>query len=535
MKKIFILAVFAFLVSAPLMAQYSPCYNDAYAEGQDCFRKGNYKKALKLFKEAKACPDSNVAAADEMINKCSLKIEEQEKRKDRERREEAERLAREAEEKRLRAEETSMAKNGYMSIDRVRFINVNYNYRREITVVSEGQLYDEELRYVMPVVCYKGLDTKTDTVALYVKLFDKNHNLLVNQSSPEGYTYYCLSIVNPGDDQELQLKPWGNGTNNYYTQGEYHFELYCNENRLYSTYFNVNKALPKDFPVCISVGSDAEIFLNGVSRGKNTWRGRLVPGQYEVVCKKAGYRDSEKKIITVTESTQEQPFYVDPPQPIYVSFEVKSDPKRAKLVFDGIERGTTPITLSKVMVGDHTLMLDKKGYRSYSKTISVTEGMGDLNITMDKPRRRRSFGVFFLDFVAGDFKSDDLMIGGHAAICPRRVGCYVQYLHGMESSSSRTTGGLVFRLTRDYVDFQLYTGAGYGRFSSSQSDVNKSFLMDFGGRLSWRSRSGWAMWDLMGGCYVTPKGNVYPYAGIGTGFSLIGAVTMLTLWASGVL
>ncbi len=78
MKKSFILLLTALLSTATLLAQYSPCYEAAFAEGKRLYNAGQYAQANKYFNEAKGCPDPNTAAANEWIGKCNKKLEEQE-------------------------------------------------------------------------------------------------------------------------------------------------------------------------------------------------------------------------------------------------------------------------------------------------------------------------------------------------------------------------------------------------------------------------------------------------------------------------
>ena len=76
MKKHFLILLTALLSTAPLLAQYSPCYEAAFAEGKRLFEAKQYSEAKKYFNEAKDCPDSDTVAADEWIRKCKAKIAE---------------------------------------------------------------------------------------------------------------------------------------------------------------------------------------------------------------------------------------------------------------------------------------------------------------------------------------------------------------------------------------------------------------------------------------------------------------------------
>lgn len=60
----------ALLSTIPLVAQYSPCYEAAFAEGKRLYEAGKYAQAKNYFNEAKSCPDPNTIVVDEWIGKC---------------------------------------------------------------------------------------------------------------------------------------------------------------------------------------------------------------------------------------------------------------------------------------------------------------------------------------------------------------------------------------------------------------------------------------------------------------------------------
>lgn len=536
MKKIVLLTIMTLFAIVPLSAQYSPCYKTAFAEGKSFYDSGHYNKALERFNEAKKCPDPNMAEVTSMIQKCRNKIEEY----DEKRRLEEEKKR---EQDSLLALERTLAEKGYMEIKGVYFVNVNYVGGNIVPLSQKGApLYDTDLRYIRPIVKYKSLDTKNDTVTLYVKMLDRNGKLLKDYNSFGEFTYSCRSIIRPNNDT-LCLKPWGNGKKDYYSSGEYGFELWIYDNNtdsykeLHSALFHVENAPLKEIPVELSVGLDAEIWINGVLRGKQNWTGTLSPGQHKIVCKKEGHLDSEKT-ITLKEGMPGQVIELTPPKPLG-TLNIKSKPESAHLYVDGkpckVDKNNfdeSPFHIDNVSMGEHKIRLEKTGYKDYNGTVFLSEEKRDGKLDV-KMERERKLGYFFLDFVTGNFIQEDRMLGAHFAVCPRYVGGYGQFLYGIDYSSYQATTGVTVRLTRDYVDLQLYTGAGYGCFRTSQYEEDASFLIDFGGRLGWRSRTQWAMWDVMGGCSVTPDGKWYPYAGVGTGFSLSGAVAMLILWANG--
>lgn len=70
MKRIILYLFNTLLLGGSLIAQYSPCYEAAFAEGKRLYNQGKYTQAKKYFNEAKDCPDPNTVAANEWIGKC---------------------------------------------------------------------------------------------------------------------------------------------------------------------------------------------------------------------------------------------------------------------------------------------------------------------------------------------------------------------------------------------------------------------------------------------------------------------------------
>jgi PEGA domain len=66
------------------------------------------------------------------------------------------------------------------------------------------------------------------------------------------------------------------------------------------------------------------------------------------------------------------------------SIVIKSDPEAAEITINGKFVGTTPSTI-QLAPGDHTVLIEKAGFRSWQKTISVTAGSSaTLSATLDR-------------------------------------------------------------------------------------------------------------------------------------------------------
>lgn len=216
MKKLIYTFLIALLSTAPLLAQYSPCYEAAFAEGQRLFKNGQYTEAKKYFNEAKNCPDPNEAAAKDMIGKCDREI----KRKN----ELAEELKREQE----------AARSAYMNILKVEFGNVI----KDGTIIDEfgSELYSSDMRYLKPKIKYNALLDEDRTVTVDVKIFRPDKSMM---NSPKDYTWSETFTVNAGYNKTKKLSGWGNDDKSSYSAGTYGFELWHDGNRFFKTTFTI--------------------------------------------------------------------------------------------------------------------------------------------------------------------------------------------------------------------------------------------------------------------------------------------------------
>lgn len=221
-RKILILLV-ALLSAAPLLAQYSPCYEAAFAEGKRLYEAKKYSEAKKYFNEAKDCPDSNTAAANEWIGKCSARIKES---------------TPSPSPTPKPSPTTNAAKSAYMDIRKVEFGNSTKN---RTTIDEFGSvLYCSDMRYLIPKIIYDGLINENRTVTLDVKIKGPDGSLKSGKNSPPNYTWSESFTVYTGIGRTKELWGWGNNDESTYTEGTYGFELWQEGNLVYKTTFVIN-------------------------------------------------------------------------------------------------------------------------------------------------------------------------------------------------------------------------------------------------------------------------------------------------------
>jgi len=162
------------------------------------------------------------------------------------------------------------------------------------------------------------------------------------------------------------------------------YRIMVTKGELYKTYnstFSIRKGettriaphLESNFAeTTITVDGGAEIFIDGVSRGRGKWTGPLKSGTHDVECRMDRHRPSSRQ-ITVRPDMSET-FTLNAPTPIMGSVYVTSTPLEAKVFLDGREMGLTPWELRNVLIGPHTVRVVKDNYRAEEQTVEVQEG-----------------------------------------------------------------------------------------------------------------------------------------------------------------
>ena len=127
--------------------------------------------------------------------------------------------------------------------------------------------------------------------------------------------------------------------------------------------------------------AEAEIFLNGESKGTGSWTGELLPAIYQVETRRDGF---QTRFLTLTVDIQEvRTVSLPEPLQLYGKLQVKSTPFNATVLLDGEEIGTTPLLKNSVTVAPHRVELRLEGYRNYVTMIEVNEtGVTEFEYTL---------------------------------------------------------------------------------------------------------------------------------------------------------
>lgn len=266
-----------------VMYGQTSCYNETRNRGISYYNKGQYENAIKAFTAAKSCPDKpDNNDLDERIAECRKLIRQQKDRQEEERRLREEEIARQREEENRRRREQEerdrenrIASKGYIDINSVEFANVDHDGN---TINDYGSmLYASDIKYLRVRLNISSLVSSSKSVTFYYKLYTPDGTLKTGQSSPSGYTYSASFTIHP--NTTWLLSGWGNKNGGAYVPGTYKYELWYNDNRIYTTnvtlYKRENEAtrLTVDGKMSVSTSfsenGGTEIFY--VSTDANEW------------------------------------------------------------------------------------------------------------------------------------------------------------------------------------------------------------------------------------------------------------------------
>jgi formylglycine-generating enzyme required for sulfatase activity len=134
----------------------------------------------------------------------------------------------------------------------------------------------------------------------------------------------------------------------------------------------LNVTLQPNFAeLTINAPSGASIVLNNQQKGTGSWIGRLSAGIYSIEARLEKHRAAKQDIELTTGDKRTIELQ---PTPIYGSLDVVSSPSGATIKIDGKDYGTTPNTISRMLIGEYTVQLTRAGYTTVDKKIVVTEG-----------------------------------------------------------------------------------------------------------------------------------------------------------------
>jgi len=122
--------------------------------------------------------------------------------------------------------------------------------------------------------------------------------------------------------------------------------------------------------VAVETNPDANIIVDGEKKGKGTWQGRLMEGIYTIKAEKAKYF-SQSEQLKVNAGQEEAVNFALKGKTGKV--DVVTSPMSAEVYVDGEKQGTTPTTITNLLIGKYKLKIAKEGYGKVIKDITIQE------------------------------------------------------------------------------------------------------------------------------------------------------------------
>ena len=100
----------------------------------------------------------------------------------------------------------------------------------------------------------------------------------------------------------------------------------------------------------------------------------VAPGTHTISATLDGYGEISGTIQVNPGQTAQATLTLRPASTSVGAVRVQSIPPAANIYIDGIYRGSTPMTVSSLAAGDHTVLLRRSGYREYTTAVRVSAG-----------------------------------------------------------------------------------------------------------------------------------------------------------------
>lgn len=131
------------------------------------------------------------------------------------------------------------------------------------------------------------------------------------------------------------------------------------------------RLIPNFSNIIMTIPNGGDIYIDGVKVGADTWSGPLEVGEYIVECRKDHHRTTSQP-VKITKAGERQTITLPSPIPLLGSLSVESIPRGSNVVVDGVSRGVTPLFITDIIEGTHSVVISKTGYQNYDSTVDVS-------------------------------------------------------------------------------------------------------------------------------------------------------------------
>ena len=136
--------------------------------------------------------------------------------------------------------------------------------------------------------------------------------------------------------------------------------------------------------VTLTTNEGADIYVDGNRLGTTRWTGTLELGEHSVEARQASHHSAYTN-VRITPQSAGQTITLNNPLPIYGSLIVDGSPADVDVYVDGKKVGTSPLFVSELLIGTHTIRLEKDGYDQQEKSVQIAENQESmLDFTLTK-------------------------------------------------------------------------------------------------------------------------------------------------------
>jgi len=122
--------------------------------------------------------------------------------------------------------------------------------------------------------------------------------------------------------------------------------------------------------VTINTSPAADIYIDAEKVGTGTYTGRVLEGFHSYEARKEKYTKAKEQLDLKAGVSKIINLSL---QPKLGKLEIATTPMDATIKLNDVEKGKTPNTIKGLLIGDYKLSLQKKGFTTITKTISITE------------------------------------------------------------------------------------------------------------------------------------------------------------------
>ncbi len=137
----------------------------------------------------------------------------------------------------------------------------NTDYDGNILNNYGSTLYANDMRYLSCRINYQGSSSNISK-SIYVKIYDPKGSIKSGASSPKGYTYKRDVSLKAGNNS-IWAGSWGNKNQSTYTAGTYRYEIWIDEQKVYTTYCEIKSSQTTDKSEITKVWADYDVYEYG--------------------------------------------------------------------------------------------------------------------------------------------------------------------------------------------------------------------------------------------------------------------------------